>query len=155
MHCASQLFLVWLALMMTGARAACGQEPQQTATQGLAELAIQTKADEITPAAYPRKSDLKPYETTGALLDEAATVANETPPGLGTEEIREMLDPLKFIARHTNVGDPHPAETLRLIGVRRQQLEQMAQRQSQRRQRLDAAEQKLMSEIQSIIAEGR
>jgi len=102
-----------------------------------------------------RKSNLKPYQTTGALLDEAAVVANETPPGLSTEEIREMLDPVKFLQRHNNVGDPNPAETLRLIGVRRAQLEQLGRRQADRRTRLKQANDRLNAEIAAVIAAGK
>lgn len=99
-----------------------------------------------------RKQGLKPCQTTGALLDEAAKVANETPPGLSTAEIEEMLDPVKFIERHDNVGDPNPKETLRLIAVRRAALADAAKRQADRRARLTKAEQMLESEIQAILA---
>jgi len=100
-----------------------------------------------------RKQGLKPYETTGALLDEAAKVANETPPGLSTEEVREMLDPVKFLQRHNNTGDPHPDETRRLIGLRRKALAQTARRQAERRGRLQEARRKLDAQIAAIVAE--
>ena len=100
-----------------------------------------------------RKQGLKPHETTGALLDEAARVANEPPPGLATEEIREMLDPVKFLQRHNNVGDPHPDETRRLISVRREALKDAAERQMQRRQRLAESQEKLSAAIAAIPGE--
>jgi argininosuccinate lyase len=98
-----------------------------------------------------RKQNLKPYEVTGALLDEAAKVANEAPPGLSTEKVREMLDPEKFLQRHTNVGDPHPDETRRLVDVRRKALDGMATHQSRRRERLAAAQAKLDADIAAIV----
>jgi len=53
MKSALRLLPVLLALMLAVWRPAYGQEtPQQTATRGLAKIAIQTKADAITPAAY-------------------------------------------------------------------------------------------------------
>lgn len=99
-----------------------------------------------------RKQGLKPYETTGALLDEAASVAKETPPGLTTEEVRDLLDPVKFFERHQNVGDPHPDETLRLIGVRRAALGGMQERQTARRAKLQQADERLAAEIAAITA---
>lgn len=98
-----------------------------------------------------RKQGLKPYETTGALLDEAAKVANETPPGLSTAEVRERLDPERFIERHDNVGDPNPKETLRLVAVRRAALADAVKRQAERRARLDQAEKRLAAEVQSVV----
>ncbi len=100
-----------------------------------------------------RKLDLKPWETTGTLLDEAARIANETPPGLTTGEIREMFDPEKFIQRHANVGDPLPNETRRMIGVRRRELEEMSAHQAARRAKLATARVKLIAEVQSVLDE--
>jgi len=99
-----------------------------------------------------RKKGLKPWETTGALLDEAARVANEKPPGLATAEIHEMFDPVKFLERHNNVGDPNPAETRRLVSARRKALAELTQRQTQRRARLQQASARLSSEIAAITA---
>jgi hypothetical protein len=102
-----------------------------------------------------RKKGLKPYETTGALLDEAAKVANEKPPGLTTAEIREMFDPVKFLERHNNVGDPNPKETRRLVSVRRAALAGLAQRQTERRAKLEQAGKRLSSETAAIIGKGK
>jgi argininosuccinate lyase len=102
-----------------------------------------------------RKQGLKPYQTTGKLLDEAAKVANETPPGLTTEEIREMLDPVKFIERHNNVGDPNPKETRRLVDLRRADLAEAGKRHAERRGRLDAAQKSLRAEVQAISGPGK
>jgi argininosuccinate lyase len=101
-----------------------------------------------------RKQGLKPCEITGELLDEAAKVANEKPPGLTTTEAREMFDPVKFLERHNNVGDPNPKETRRLISVRRQALAEATERQTQRRAKLRQASERLSSEIAAIIGKG-
>jgi argininosuccinate lyase len=98
-----------------------------------------------------RQRQIKPYQTTGELLDEAAKVANEKPPGLSTAEVREMLDPVKFLERHNNVGDPNPAETRRLITVRRAALAEAEKHQAQRRSKLQQASERLTSEIATII----
>jgi argininosuccinate lyase len=98
-----------------------------------------------------RKQGLKPHETTGALLDQAAKVANEKPPGLTIEEIREIFDPVKFLERHNNVGDPNPQETRRLIGVRRAGLAELTKRQTQRRAKLQRASELLTTETTAII----
>jgi len=98
-----------------------------------------------------RKQGLKPYEPPGALLDEAAKVANATPPGVTTEEIRDCLDPHKFIERHNNVGDPNPQETLRLVAARRTDLAGLQKRQAERRARLESAQRKLTAEVQAVL----
>jgi argininosuccinate lyase len=94
---------------------------------------------------------LKPYELTGAMLDEAARVANEKEPGLSTEEIREIMDPVKFIERHNNTGDPHPKETTRIVKIRREQLAVSRRRQAERCRRVEAGYKKLENEIAAIL----
>lgn len=102
-----------------------------------------------------RKQGLKPYETTGALLDEAAKIANEEPPGLSTKEIREMFDPVKFLERHNNVGDPNPQETLRMVSARRTALAGLIQRQNQRRAKLQQAGERLATETAAILGSAK
>jgi len=97
-----------------------------------------------------RKEGLKPSQVTGALLDEAAQVANEKAPGLSTAEIQEMFDPVKFLERHNNVGDPNPKETRRLISVRRAALAEAEKHQTQRRAKLQKASERFSSEIAAI-----
>jgi len=96
---------------------------------------------------------ITPPQLTGEMLDEAAVVAGEPQPGLSTEEIREIFDPVKFLERHDNVGDPNPKETLRLVEVRRKQLAESRKRQQQRRARVGAGFAKLREEIKAIIGE--
>jgi argininosuccinate lyase len=94
---------------------------------------------------------IKPYELTGAMLDEAARVANEEEPGLTTEEIREIMDPVSFIERHTNTGDPHPKETARMVKIRRAQLAESRRRQIDRCRRVDAGLSKLQAEVAAVL----
>lgn len=106
-----------------------------------------------TMVRMARERGLKAYEATGELLDEAARVADETPPGLSTEDVREMLDPAKFIERHTNLGDPHPDESRRLIALRRGALAEVRQRHAGRVARIDQATERLAGEVAAIIDE--
>ncbi|NOZ24317.1 MAG: hypothetical protein GXP25_24840 [Planctomycetes bacterium] len=98
-----------------------------------------------------RERGILACNATGELLDEAARVANEEPVGLSTEEVREMLDPVKFIERHNNVGDPHPDESRRIIAARRKSLDEARQRHQQRLDQIKNAEAKLEAEVQAII----
>ena len=98
-----------------------------------------------------RERGILACDATGELLDEAAKVANENPPGLTTNEVREMLDPVKFIERHNNVGDPHPDESRRIITARRKTLDTAKQRHQERLDRIRKAEEKLQAEVQAII----
>jgi argininosuccinate lyase len=105
-----------------------------------------------TMVRIARERGIRPQEVTGELLDEAARIADETPPGLTSEVIREALDPVKFIERHDNVGDPHPRETLRMAGSRRQALAAVTGRQSLRKQRIEEAAVKLSAEVVAICS---
>jgi argininosuccinate lyase len=93
---------------------------------------------------------LKPYELTGAMLDEAARVANEKEPGLTTEEIREIMDPVRFIERHDNTGDPNPKETARMVKIRREQLAGSRARQAARCRKIEVARERLDREVAAI-----
>jgi len=98
-----------------------------------------------------RERGIKPYETTSELLDEAAKIAGDVPTGLSTEEVREMLDPVKFIERHNNVGDPHPDESRRMIAIRRESLEEAQKRHKERAARIEEAAKKLDEEVKAIL----
>jgi argininosuccinate lyase len=100
-----------------------------------------------------RQRGLRPYETTGALLDEAAGIADESPPGISTEEIREALDPARSVLRHDNRGDPHPEESARMITARRRALERERRRHEERLARLRRSEQDLEAAITAIIGD--
>jgi len=94
---------------------------------------------------------IKPYELTGEMLDEAARVSNDPEPHLTTEEIREIMDPVKFIERHNNIGDPNPKETIRMLEIRRKKLKELEQQQAVRRERVEKGYDKLKTEIESIL----
>ncbi len=106
-----------------------------------------------TMVRIARERGIKAYEVTGELLDEAARIVDEPEPHLSTEELRELLDPVKFIERHNNVGDPHPDESRRLIAKRRAALAQARQRHADRVARLEAAAKKLDAEVAAILAD--
>jgi len=97
-----------------------------------------------------RERGIKACDTTGELLDEAAGIADEDAPGLSTEEIREMLDPAKFIKRHNNTGDPHPDETRRMAGARGKALAEARKRHDARLSRIEEADKKLAAEVKAI-----
>ena len=104
-----------------------------------------------TMARIARERGIKAYDTTGELLDEAARIADEAPPGLSTEQVRNALDPVKFIERHNNVGDPHPDESRRMIDLRRKALDEARQRHTERLLRIEEADRKLAAEVEAII----
>ncbi|MGV8091566.1 MAG: lyase family protein [Mangrovibacterium sp.] len=94
---------------------------------------------------------IKPSELTGEMLDEAAIIAHAKEPGLTTREIQEIMDPVKFIERHNNTGDPNPKETERIVKIRHSILEESRQRQQERRQRVEVGYKKLMNEVNEIL----
>lgn len=104
-----------------------------------------------TMVRIARERGIRAYQTTGELLDEAAHVADETPPGLPTDDVREMLDPVKFIERHDGLGDPHPDESRRLIARRRETLAKARRRHADRVSRVEQAARVLDDEIRSIL----
>ncbi|MEN8228717.1 MAG: lyase family protein [Bacteroidota bacterium] len=94
---------------------------------------------------------LKPYELTGAMLDEAARLSDDPEPHLTTEELREIMDPVKFIERHNNLGEPNPNETIRMVNDRRMQLKESQQRNVLRRERVEKGFEILRTEIDNIL----
>jgi len=100
-----------------------------------------------------RERGILACETTGDLLDEAARIADEPEPGLTTEVVRDMLDPVKFMDRHRNLGDPAPEETLRLIGIRRADLAKAKRHQDGRVARIKKAARMLDDEVKAILGE--
>jgi argininosuccinate lyase len=56
---------------------------------------------------------LGPADVTPALLDEAAKLYHEQPAGLDAKQIRDALDPARFIRSRTLRGGPAPAESMR------------------------------------------
>ncbi|MEW6358821.1 MAG: lyase family protein [Planctomycetota bacterium] len=107
-----------------------------------------------TMVRIARERGIKACEATGKLLDEAARIADEKPPRLSTKEVRDALDPVKFVKRHDNVGDPHPDESRRMIAKRREALAVLHKKHGERLAKLDAAEKKLATEVKAIMDEG-
>ncbi|NQT11987.1 MAG: hypothetical protein HQ582_04530, partial [Planctomycetes bacterium] len=64
------------------------------------------------------------------------------------------LDPVEFIKRHNNLGDPAPEESRRMIGLRRKMLAEAAERHAQRRARIDQAAEKLAAEVAAVLGDG-
>ncbi|WP_425395911.1 lyase family protein [Aeoliella sp.] len=87
---------------------------------------------------------------TGALLDEAAEFLGEEGPHMPDQELRDLLDPVKFLERHTNPGDPNPDETRRMVQVRRERLAEMQARHDERQEKIKDAHQRLLAEIDEI-----
>ena len=107
-----------------------------------------------TMIRFARERGLNATQVTGQLLDEAAESLGEKKPGLSTEEILEALNPVSSVMeRHTNIGDPNPKETKRLIEVRRAQLEQLRARQTARRECIKKSLDKLDAEIAAILGQ--
>lgn len=97
--------------------------------------------------------DIKPSELTGEMLDEAARIANAKEPKLTTKEIQEIMDPVKFLERHNNIGDPNPKETERLVKIRRELLIESKHRQQERRQKVENGYKKLSKQVDEILSE--
>ena len=87
---------------------------------------------------------------TGEMLDEAAVICGEEPPGMTTTELQKCLDPVAFITNHNNIGGPAPSETERMVKRRRQEMLENRQRQTERRKRVKQGESLLDKEIQAI-----
>ena len=106
-----------------------------------------------TMVRIARERGILACDATGDLLDEAARIADEDPPGLSTDEVRGMLDPVKSIERHTNVGDPAPQESRRLIAARRGALATARERHAARVARIERAAKGLDENVQAILEE--
>lgn len=104
-----------------------------------------------TMVRIARERGIKAYEVTGELLNEAARIADEPLPNLKTEEIRRILDPVEFIKRHNNVGDPAPKESERMIQIRYAMLNEAKKRQDVRKEKLKQARVRLENETSNVI----
>lgn len=99
-----------------------------------------------------RDRQIKAPEITGSMLDEAATMCGEEPPGITTAELQKCLDPVEFIMNHDNIGGPAPSETARMVKKRRENIVEAKERQKGRRERIAAGEQLLENELDAICA---
>jgi argininosuccinate lyase len=98
-----------------------------------------------------RERGLKAYKSTGELLDEAARFADEKPPEIDTQTLRRLLDPEEFIKSHNNTGGTAPEEANRMLSDRRRELDEVRERQQQRKARLQSGEDMLHREIKEIM----
>jgi argininosuccinate lyase len=98
-----------------------------------------------------REKGLKAYETTGELLDEAARFAGEKEPGIDTDTLRKLLDPVEFIKSHNNIGGTSEDEAKRMINVRLGKLEDIKKRHGERKNKIKNAMENLKSQVEEII----
>lgn len=98
-----------------------------------------------------RERRIKPWDMTGELLDEAARVTDEPEPRLSTEEVQAAMGLESFFEMHCNLGDPCPSETLRMVSLRRHDLEDARARQAERKAGIEQANRKLAGEIRAIV----
>ncbi len=100
-----------------------------------------------------RERGIKPYEMTGALLDEAARFTSDPEPGLTNEQVQECMGLDHFFEKHNGQGDPTPDETRRLVTLRRDRLKELQISQEQRRRHLSEADQRLKKAMCEILEE--
>jgi len=102
-HMREQAWMHWAtATDLAGALVSRRAMPWRTAHQIVGILVRLCEERGLTPAGV-----------TPALLDEASMLYHDKPAGLTAPEIREALDPGKFIAARTLRGGPAPAESMR------------------------------------------
>ncbi|MGI6280026.1 MAG: lyase family protein [Acutalibacteraceae bacterium] len=105
-----------------------------------------------TTTFLARRRGIKGYEITAELFNEALELNKEEVRDiLTTKEIQEYLDPVKFIERHNNIGDPNPNEVARQITQRREVLNGLKNRHNERLEKLKQAQDTLNSESKAII----
>ena len=97
-----------------------------------------------------RDRGIEAPELTGEMLDEAARMCEEEPPGMGTAALQKCLDPVEFIKNHSNTGGPAPSETERMVKKRKQVINAARLRQDERRRRVKEGEELLTKEVESI-----
>ena len=100
-----------------------------------------------------RDRNIPAPELTGEMLDEAARLCNEEPPGLDTATLQRCLDPVAFIESHNNTGGPAPSETERMLSARRQGIKDARGRQETRRHKVQQGEELLAGELAAITKE--
>ena len=100
-----------------------------------------------------RERGIPAPQLTGEMLDEAARAVEEEPPGIDTETLQKLLDPVQFIETHSNLGGPAPSETRRMLEARRHKLAEARQRQAGRAARVEEGHKRLAAEIDAILNE--
>lgn len=106
-----------------------------------------------TMVRIARERGIAPWECTGALLDEAARICGDPEPNLSDEAVRHDMSLEHFHEGPCNLGDPNPEETRRLADKRREGLDEARGRQQGRRDRIEAAMERLQAEIDAIMEE--
>ncbi len=106
-----------------------------------------------TMVRIARERGIRPWECTGALLDEAARISNDPEPNLSDEAVRHDMGLEHFHETACNLGDPKPQETRRLVAKRREALSDARDRQQARRDKIEEALERLQAEIDAIMGE--
>jgi argininosuccinate lyase len=104
-----------------------------------------------TMVRFARERNLKAFECTSELLDEAAVFAEEEKPAIDTPTLRRLLDPEHFIQTHCHRGGTAPREALRLLADRRAEAQGMRQRQEQRKAGLQQGRERLKTAIDAVV----
>jgi argininosuccinate lyase len=104
-----------------------------------------------TMVRLARERQLKAYEVTGDLLDEAAEFAEERSPRLETDLLLKLLDPEYFITTHINKGGPAPVEVRRMLKTRRKELTEIVKDQEKRKQQIADAFHSMDQRINEVI----
>ena len=89
-------------------------------------------------------------EARTALLDEAAEGVLGRKLGMAEPRLRELLDPAYFIEVTNSKGGVSQGEVARMIADRRQQLNEARDRHAKRIETLEAAQEKLLSDLRSL-----
>lgn len=92
-----------------------------------------------------------PEGVTPALLDEAAVAYHGAPAGLDAAQIRQALDPGRFIAARTMRGGPAPAESLRQAELFERGLQADEAAVAAINERLGAAGRRLEAAVDAIL----
>lgn len=106
-----------------------------------------------TMVRLARERGLKAYEVSGELLDEAARFAEEREPGIDSDRLRRLLDPVEFVRTHDNTGGVAPEQTERMLADRRSTLESARERQRARKTKLEQAEARLQEAVHTMSAD--
>jgi argininosuccinate lyase len=94
-----------------------------------------------------------PGELTGAAVDRAATDLIGRTLGLSDSQVRDALDPVRFIETRATTGSVNPAEVRTMIAERQRALEQEQAWLSGRVQRDETARKHLALEVDRLLAD--
>jgi len=90
-------------------------------------------------------------EATAEMMEDAAKQLGDPPMGFTTDEIRDALNPTRFVKVTGSAGGVAPAEVKRMIEARRRGLADAVARHEQRKQRVQDAKHKLDAAVSSIV----